>query len=34
LAAVEEVITGDASADDVYDQTRPDNQGQHGDDDE
>ena len=32
LAAVEEVITGDATADDVYDQTRQDKQAQPDDD--
>jgi ParB family chromosome partitioning protein len=32
MAAVEEVITGDATADDVYDRTRQDNPAQPGDD--
>jgi ParB family chromosome partitioning protein len=32
LAAVEQVITGESTADDVYDRTRQDNQAQPGDD--
>jgi ParB family chromosome partitioning protein len=32
LAAVEQVITGESTADDVYDRTRQDSQAQPGDD--